>query len=98
MNNENYISVLTLCTHYNVEKEFIYDLNENDLLDIIFVEQEAYLHDSVLVNLEKMLRLHQELNLNVEGIDAVLTLIKQVEDLQLSVLALKNRVNIYEDN
>ena len=43
--------------------------------------------------LEKMVRLHNELDINPEGIQAIYHLLGQVESLQQEVAALKRRLN-----
>jgi hypothetical protein len=44
-----------------------------------------------------MMRLHYDLEINLEGIDAIYNLLKQVEDLQNQVVTLRNKLNIYEN-
>ncbi len=97
MAKENYILLLTLCTNYKVEIDFIRDLSENDLLEITYQKTEPFINEEVLTRLEKILRLHQDLQINVAGIDAVFNLLGQVDDLQAEVQKLKNRLKIYED-
>ncbi|HTN21114.1 MAG TPA: chaperone modulator CbpM [Pelobium sp.] len=97
MIKENYIPLLTLCTHYKVEMDFIYDLSENDLLEIIYIEESPCIHQDVVARLEKMLRLHQDLEINLAGIDAVFNLLNQVDVLQGEVRSLKNRLKTFED-
>lgn len=96
MAKENYITLTTVCTAYNVEMNFINDLKENDLLKISYVEDAPCIHQDLLTQLEKILRLHKELQINVAGIDAVFNLLHQVDDLQAQVDQLKNRLQIYE--
>ena len=96
MIKENYIPLLTICTHYKVDMDFINDLSENDLLEIIYVEKDPCIHQDVLVRLEKMLRLHQDLEINVAGI-AVLNLLNRVDELQNELNSLKSRIKIFED-
>jgi len=43
-----------------------------------------------------MLRLHYDLNINLEGIDAVTSLLKQISNLQQELLAVKNKLSLYE--
>jgi hypothetical protein len=97
MIKENYIPLVTFCTHYKVEMDFIYDLSDNDLLEIIYIEKNPCIHQDVVAHLEKMLRLHQDLQINVAGIDAVFNLLNQVDALQAEVRNLKNRLKTFED-
>lgn len=96
MIKENYIPLLTFCTCYNVEMDFLYDLSENGLLEITYLEQEACIHQDLVWRLEKILRLHEELQINIAGIDAVFNLLNQVEDLQMKVQRLSSKIKIYE--
>ena len=44
-----------------------------------------------------MIRLHYDLNINLEGLDAVYNLLKRVENLQSEITSLHNKLRIYED-
>lgn len=96
MNKENYISVAQLCSTYEVEMGFIYDLKENDLIELSYLDDRPCIHQDLLEQLEKILRLHHDLQINIEGIQAVFNLVHQVEDLQANIQFLKNRLKIYE--
>lgn len=60
--------------------------------EILQVEQkgdDAMLHVEDLPLLEKMVRLHNELDINPEGLQAIYHLLGQVENLQEEVASLK---------
>ncbi len=97
MNIENLISVHTLISHYKIEMSFITNLNELGLLEIEFVEESPYIHQDKIASLEKIIRLHHELELNLEGIDVVLNLLNKLIDLQNELLTLKNKLQLYEN-
>ena len=40
--------------------------------------------------------MHQELDVNIEGIDVVFNLLQKIDTLQKELTALKNRLNLYE--
>jgi hypothetical protein len=40
--------------------------------------------------------MHQELDLNMAGIDVVFNLLQKIEGLQNELIALKNRLHLYE--
>ena len=84
------------CTQYNIELSFISLLHENGLIEINTVDQNAFIPEERLPQLEKMIRLHYELEINLEGIEAITHLLQRVEDLQHEVIALKNKLRIYE--
>ena len=96
MNTLDFIPVQQLCTQYEVEMIFFTRLGEIGLLEIHVYEQVDCIHLDKLSDLEKMIRLHQELELNYEGIDIVFNLLHKIDVLQDEVMALKNRLRLYE--
>jgi hypothetical protein len=98
MTIENLILIEKLCTHYEVELSFFKDLDNIGLIKILIVEENHFIHKDQLTDLEKIFRLHQELNLNLEGIDVVFNLLQKVEDLQKELNSVNNRLSLYEDN
>ena len=97
METKNLISIQQFCKHYNVPITFIKALDEYALVEIIVANSENYLKITQLNEVEKMLRLHYDLDINLEGIDAIYNLLKQVESLQEEIVSLKNRLNFYEN-
>ena len=46
---------------------------------------------------EKVVRLYSELNINPEGIDAIVNLLQRIKELDSEIQYLKNRLNLYEE-
>jgi len=42
-----------------------------------------------------MMRFHYDLNINIEGIDAITHLLQQIEDLQQELIATKNKLRLH---
>lgn len=97
MSNESYIPIKTICTHYKVETTFLEGLNNYGLIEITTIEQSPCIHQNHIKSLESMIRLHEDLHLNFEGIDTVLNLLAKVEQLQEELRSVRNRLGIYED-
>lgn len=97
MEIKNLISIQQFCKHYKVPIAFINALNEYELVEIIVTKSEDYLKITQLNEVEKMMRLHYDLDINLEGIDAIYNLLKQVESLQDEIVLLKNKLRLYED-
>jgi len=98
MDDTNLISIHQFCEHYRVPETFINALHEYELIEIIITKNENYLKLTQLNEIEKMMRLHYDLDINLEGIDAIYNLLKQVEDMQNEIMALNNRLRFYEDS
>jgi len=97
MDTTNLISIQQFCEHYKVPITFIDALQEYELIEIIVAKNENYLKITQLNEVEKIMRLHYDLDINMEGIDVIYNLLKQVESLQEELVKLKNRLNFYED-
>tara|TARA_R110001583_G_scaffold123082_1_gene274445 strand:+ start:67057 stop:67329 length:273 start_codon:yes stop_codon:yes gene_type:complete len=90
MNKENFILLNKICVYHNVEMSFFNNLNEMGLIEIITIKQFQYIHQDKIADIEKMIRIHYELNVNLEGIDIVLNLLQKIEDLQNELITAKN--------
>jgi hypothetical protein len=91
------ISITTFCTHYNVPVTFINDLQDYELIEIVVSDDDNYIKTTQLNEVEKLMRLHFDLHINLEGLDAVYHLLKRVENLQSEVTSLQNTLRLYED-
>ena len=86
------------CASHQLEISFIRSLEEHGLIETIIVNETLCVPGQELSKLEQIVRLHQELNINPEGIDAINILLKRVENMQNEISELRNRLNFYEEN
>lgn len=96
MNIEDFISINEICTHYEVEISFINNLGEIGLVQIEIIEEKKYVHQNQIRNIEKMIRMHHDLDVNIEGIDAVFNLLQKINELQEELKNVKSRLKRYE--
>jgi hypothetical protein len=96
MTTENLIPVTKFCISHNIEFSFINSLQESDLIELIVIEENVFLNPIELPKLEQILRLHRELEINLEGIDAIINLLERVEQIQGEMNALKNKLRLYD--
>ncbi|GER58256.1 chaperone modulator CbpM [Patiriisocius marinus] len=97
MSLENFIPLDNLCTHYKVEMSFFRTLNEIGLIEITTVEQSLCVHKDKASDVEKIIRMHNELDINPEGIDTIFNLLEKINSLQSELVSVKNRLRLYED-
>lgn len=97
MNTENFIPITTLCQHYKLELSFFNHLDENGLIDILLVDSTQYVHKESIYEIEKIVRMHKDLEVNIEGIDVVLNLLQKIDSLQTELLRVRNRLLLYEN-
>jgi len=96
MQNENLISVTEFCQYHHIDATFIQLLEENGLIETTMVQQTVYVQTGQLSQLEKFVRLNQELNIHAENLDIISHLLQQTEILRQEITALKSRLNFYE--
>jgi ubiquinone biosynthesis protein UbiJ len=71
-------------------------LHDFGLVEFTTVKEVQYLRAEDLTELEKMARLHYELDINMEGIDAIKHILQRMDKLQQELNSLKSRLNLYE--
>jgi len=91
------ISTDDFCTLYQVEYSFINTLQQHGLIEIITIDETTFIDHDHLKNIEKLVRLHYELEINIEGIEAITCLLQKVTGMQNEIIALKNQVRDYKD-
>jgi len=92
MQNEDMVLVTEFCIHHNIELSFIHSLKEYDMIETVQKEEKIYLPISELPRLEKIIRLHFELDINLEGIETITHLLKRIELMQERITQLTNRL------
>ena len=97
MEKGHLISADEFCTNHQVEISFISSLQQYGLIEVTTIKESTFIDESQLQKLEKFLRLYYELEINIEGIDAITHLLNRVSSMQDEITALKNRLSLYED-
>ncbi len=92
MEHEQLVSIQELSSHYQTHISFINSLQEYDLIDVTSHDGNRYIHHDELQKLEKLVRLHYELEINLEGIDVIQNLLQRIEAMQQEIIALRNRI------
>ena len=96
MQAEDMIPADEFCIHHNIDLSFIYSLNESGLLEISMTEEKLFVPVNQLEHLERMVRLHNEMDINLEGVEAISWLLQRVNEMQKQIAALSNRLAMYE--
>jgi len=98
MNSKNLIQIKQFCLYHEIENTFITELHNYDLVKIIFLEEDEYLQPEQLPAVEKMIRLHYDLKINLEGIDVIANLLDKIEVLQQNLTVTQNKLRLYEQH
>ncbi|MCA1759091.1 MAG: chaperone modulator CbpM [Bacteroidales bacterium] len=84
------------CVHHNIEISFISTLCENGLIKVTTIDETSYIHKNQLPELERIICFYSELDINLEGIETIIHLLKQKSEMQRKITELKNRLSMYE--
>ena len=93
---EQLIPAAEFCSHHHIEMNFIYSLREYGLVDVISNQGNDYLSSDRLSQLEKIVRLHYDLDVNMEGIDVILHPSNQLENAQHEADQLRSQLKFYK--
>lgn len=96
MEIQELIIIETFCETHQVEMNWVQDLEEFGLIEITIQDNTKYISENQLHKIEKILRLQNDLNINNEGIEVILSLLEKIESLDKEVRYLKNRLDLYE--
>jgi hypothetical protein len=95
---ENLIPANEFCLNHNIEISFIRSLHETGLIEITTIEETIYIQAAQLQELERIVNLHYELDINLEGIETIHHLLQRINYMHDEITALKNRLRLYETN
>lgn len=96
MKDEELIPADEICIRYQVERQFVSSLYESGIIEIVRIEETEYIHCDHLTEFEKMTRLYRDLDINLEGLEAIHHLLQQIKQLQKDNRRLRNRLGLYE--
>jgi len=86
------------CASHHVEISLVRSLEEHGLIETVIVNETLCVPGNELSKLEQIIRLHEELNINAEGIDAINILLKRIENMQNEITELRNKLSFYEED
>lgn len=92
MGTDRLVVLHEFCIHHEIEIAFVHLLHEYGLVELVLVEEIHFIPGEQVKIIERMIRLHTELGINLEGIDAVIHLLSKVDSLQQEIVSLKNRL------
>lgn len=90
MKTEDLIPAKDFCLHHNIEYSFISSLHNSGLISVTTVKRSSFIHSDDLHKLEKFVRLHYDLDINLEGIETINHLLDRIEEMQSEIVRLQN--------
>ncbi len=98
MQTENLIALTAFCQSHNIGTSFMHSLQRKGLIDIITIQESAFIEVEQLPLIEKIVRFHYDLDINLEGIESIIHLLQLVADKDTKIMELKNKLRLYEDD
>ena len=95
MKKEDFTEIAIFCNYHQIESSFIDLIEESGLVEFIIIDEQKFIHHSQLQQVERIIRLHQELEINFSGVEAIAHLLERIEQMQFEISSLKNRLSFY---
>jgi len=86
------ISVSHLCAHYKTESQFFERLEAFGLIHLIHEEETPAIEVESIKEVERWIHLHYDLNINMEGLDAISHLLQRMKQLQSELIQVKSQL------
>ena len=90
-------AITTYCSLHGIDHSFITSLSEEGLINITVENNDEFIEEEQLPELEIYTRWHHDMGINTEGIDAIRHLVHKVRNLQAELNSLKARLKAYEE-
>ena len=92
------IPIEQFCIHYEIPTSFINSLVEFELIDTVVINKKEHLPEHLISKVERLIRLHYDLNINVEGLDVITNLMSQISELNDELYELRNKLDFYKNS
>lgn len=90
------IAINEYCINYDVEPSFIESLEDSGLIMLTSINDKKFLRIEQLQEMDRFIHFHYDLQINIEGIDAIRHLLDRINLMRQEIEQLKRLVNIYE--
>lgn len=97
METRDLILIEHFCANHEIEFSFIDSLHQFGLIEVIIHDDNKYIHQEQLNEVERMMRMHYELDIIMEGIDVISHLLKRMNSLQDELRITQNKLRLYEN-
>ena len=81
---------------YQVEETFLDALQSSGLIEVVIEDEDKYIEYDYLQEIEQFVRWYYELEINIEGIEALHHMLRKMEQLQEDVEKLRGELKFYK--
>lgn len=93
---QNIISISDFCNHYQITLTFVEMLEQHGIIELQSKGSEKFIDTESLGELEHFRILHFDLDINIEGIDVINTLLHRQSEMAAEIIRLRNAIQFYE--
>ncbi|MES2649596.1 MAG: chaperone modulator CbpM [Bacteroidota bacterium] len=90
------IAAEVFCLNYKIDYNFLQKLHDYGVIETSNDQEEIVIPEEQLPILEKMVRLHVDMDINAEGIETIYFLLQKIEKMQQEITQLQNKLAFYE--
>jgi len=96
MTTAKYIAVDDFCNSSQIEISFVQSLSEKGLIEVLVIQEQSYIEADQLQQLEKLVRFHYEMDINLEGIETIVHLLQRINHMHDEITNLGNKLRLYQ--
>jgi hypothetical protein len=96
MAREKYILVSHFCNQTHIEVSFVENLHEYGLVTFEEKENDVFIDEKDISEIERMFRLHKDLSINFEGLDVINQMLNRIQKMENEINLFKKRLKLYE--
>ncbi len=98
MATEDLITADDFCRFHHIEYSFIGSLEDAGLIQLVILNEEKFIEKKQLQHLERIVRLSQDLEIDVASIAVIIHLLSRMEQMQQEINDLKKRINFLSES
>lgn len=91
------IAIKEFCSYHEVDMDLLLQFESHQLISLVKEKRSFYLPQGQLPLAEKLLRLHLQLGINLEGLEVILPLLHRIQNQDAALRNLQNQLNFYEN-
>jgi len=88
------IAITEYCLKYEIEPSFINSLEDSGIIMFTNIDQERFIHIEQIPEMDRYIHFHYDLQINIEGIDAIRHLLAKVSIMHDEIQQLKRELAI----
>jgi uncharacterized membrane protein len=96
MRTENLITVKDFCVYHKIEHTFVEYLADAGLVKVTTINKDNCIPIDEIQKLERLVRLHNQLEINEPGVATINNLLQKLEDMEQEMSVLRSKLRLYE--